>query len=80
MHSSTGDDTLLLCITSLRQKMLPIESVLPIEVRRDFVLLDALREARKKKFDSRKHLRVSYTSRFHLLVHACTSPSRWNLV
>ena len=36
------------------------ELLLPIEVRRDFVLLDALREARKKKFDPRKYLKVSY--------------------
>ena len=28
--------------------MLTDESVLPIEIRRDFVLLDALRESRKK--------------------------------
>lgn len=49
--------------------MLPIESILPIEVRRDFVLVDALREAHKKKFDPRKYLRVSCTSRFHFLVH-----------
>ena len=59
VYSCTGDDTLLLCITSLRQKMVQDESVVPIEVRRDFVLLDALREAHKKKFDPRKYLKVS---------------------
>ncbi len=59
VYSSTGDDTLLLCVSSLRQKMLSNdELLLPIEVRRDFVLLDALREARKKKFDPRKYLKV----------------------
>jgi hypothetical protein len=34
------------------------ELLLPIEVRRDFVLLDALREAHNKKFDPRKYLKV----------------------
>ena len=33
-----------------------------IDIRRDFVLRDALREGQKAKFDNRKHLHVSYMS------------------
>lgn len=35
------------------------EDMLCIEIRRDFVLTDALREGRKRKFDPLKALRVS---------------------
>ena len=36
------------------------ENVLSVDVRRDFVLVDALREAHKKKFDPRKYMKVQY--------------------
>ena len=55
MCSSTGDDTLAVYYFFEAEK-LPSELLLPIEVRRDFVLLDALREAHKKKLDPRKYL------------------------
>ena len=58
--SFTGEDTLLQAITSLKYKMVPDED-LPIEVRRDFLLQDALREARKKKFSPNKYLKVRCT-------------------
>lgn len=35
-----------------------IPTHLSIEVRRDFLLVDAMKEARKKKFDARKNLKV----------------------
>ena len=38
--------------------MMSTENMLCVDVRRDFVLVDVLREARKKKFDHRKHLKV----------------------
>ena len=48
VYSRTGDDTLLLCITSLRQKMVQDESVVPIEVRRDFVIGCLKRSSQKE--------------------------------
>lgn len=37
---------------------LPLEEELEIDVRRKFVVQDALREGRKKKFSTRKKLKV----------------------
>ena len=43
------------------------DNVLRIDIRRNFVLKDALREGRKKKFSTHKHLKVgllySYSKR-----------------
>ena len=47
VFSCTGDDTLL-CITSLRQKMVQDESVVPIEVRRDCVFGCLKRSSQKE--------------------------------
>lgn len=55
-NSSAGGNTLSSSVTSLRLAMIPTD--LTIEVRRDFVLVDAMREARKKKFDAKKNLKV----------------------
>ena len=53
----------LVDVIQLLEKQLPPEvhegSVLAIDIRRDFVLQDALREGRKAKFTTEKHLRVS---------------------
>ena len=50
-------------VIQLLEKQLPPEvhegSVLAIDIRRDFVLQDALRAGRKAKFTTEKHLRVS---------------------
>ena len=40
------------------EKKLSVASPLTIEVRRDFVLNDAIKEAGKKKFDATKKLKV----------------------
>ena len=37
----------------------PLEDVLEIDVRRNFILQDALREGRKKKFSTHKLLKVN---------------------
>lgn len=55
-NSSAGGNTLFSSVNLLKLAMIPTD--LTIEVRRDFVLVDAMREARKKKFDARKNLKV----------------------
>ena len=55
-NSSAGGSTLFSSVNLLKLAMIPTD--LTIEVRRDFVLVDAMREARKKKFDARKNLKV----------------------
>ena len=49
---------LQLAISAL-QKKLSIGSPLAIEVRRNYVLTDALKEAGKKKFDVNKKIKVN---------------------
>ena len=55
-NSSAGGNTLFSSVNLVKLAMIPTD--LTIEVRRDFVLVDAMREARKKKFDARKNLKV----------------------
>ena len=38
--------------------MMPAENILRVDVCRDFVLVHALKEAKKKTFDPKKHLKV----------------------
>ena len=45
-------------IESLKRELQDSEYPLCINVRRDHLLADALREARKKRFDPRKYLKV----------------------
>ena len=45
-------------IRLLQHQVIASEEILCIDVRRDFLLTDALREARKKKFDPRKPIKV----------------------
>lgn len=52
------EDTLLGLLSQLKRNMMPDKSLLCVDVRRELVLVDALREAKKKKFDPKKHLKV----------------------
>ena len=45
-------------IRLLQRQVMASEETLCIDVRCDYVLTDALREARKKKFDPRKPIKV----------------------
>lgn len=45
-------------IRLLQRQVMASEEILCIDVRRDYLLTDALREARKKKFDPRKPIKV----------------------
>lgn len=51
----------------LLQRQLCEDSVLHIHVRRDCLLLDAMKEATKKKFDPKKRLRVRIIEVYHLV-------------
>ena len=44
---------------SMLQKKLSLGSPLAIEIQRDYVLTDALKEAGKKKFDVNKKIKVN---------------------
>ena len=63
---------LQLAISALRKK-LSIGSPLAIEVRRDYVLIDALKEAGKKKFDVNKKIKVSVCKYKCTCIHMCMS-------
>ena len=57
LYSSYSD--LASAIRSLQHKVMgPDDSVMCLEVRRDCLLVDSLKEARKKKFDPKKPLKV----------------------
>lgn len=51
------DDCIEGVIRSLKGQL--VEDVLTIEVRRDFIWPDAMREARKKKFNPNKQIKVA---------------------
>ena len=40
--------------------MEPKDNLMCLEIRRDHILADSLREARKKKFDPRKRIKVKF--------------------
>ena len=48
-------------IRDLQQKFMNSDDPMCIEVRRDYILMDGLKEARKKKFDPKRQLKVKYT-------------------
>ena len=58
--------TQLQCAISLMQKRMCTLGPVPIEVRRSYLLADALKEAGKKKFDVTKKIKVSQTKFMHM--------------
>ena len=57
-NKTLGSSLSLITEVESLDKNIKHNSILHIEVRRDFVLCDALKEARKDKFDPKKFIKV----------------------
>lgn len=70
-------DTVQSAIQLLGKELLPISEPLCLSVRRDFLMIDAMREAKKKKFNPKKRIKVKlagymvsyYASCFNFRLH-----------